>query len=165
MRLSIWLVAPVVAALTGAGQAAAEPAPRCWAPGTVEAARVAELHTMLMAVTLRCRAAGIEIGASYDAFLKTHKKPLEDAHQIVRGHYGEARKALGRGAYDQYLTRLANFYGSGKTDAATCGSFELVGRALAAAEASRESLHGLARHAIREPRLDAAHCVMTADAR
>ncbi|CAH0495864.1 hypothetical protein [Novosphingobium sp. CECT 9465] len=94
---------------------------------TLTAARLAEFGTMMMTVSLRCKAIGIDISRGYEAMLGTHRPVLAAADRRLRAFFaGKSR------AFDAYSTRLGNRYGGGATDPANCTRFERVARDLGA---------------------------------
>lgn len=118
-----------VGALAACAMLAASPAGAqgCLDRETLTAARVHEFSTMMLAVSLRCRAIGVDIGAGNSAMLATHGPVFAAAHRRLQAFF-----APDEHAFDGYATRLGNRYGAGATDPANCRRFESVARDLAA---------------------------------
>lgn len=124
--LSVGACAALVAAPATAG---------CWQDGEVAGARVRQLQTMLMVATLKCRAAGIDISADYNAFVRARMAAIDTANGAIKRHFAAVG---GQVAYDRFATVLANGYSHGATSAETCAdAAKLAGEAGAAAELTR----------------------------
>lgn len=119
---------------------------------TLAAARLHEFEAMMMAVTLRCRAIGVDISAGTDAMGQTHHPVFAAAGRHLRAFFGDEGHA-----YDAYATRLGNRYGSGATDPANCRRFETVARELAAQPAVA-SLGKVVFAMVAEPRITGTVC-------
>ncbi|WP_298288370.1 hypothetical protein [Novosphingobium sp.] len=94
---------------------------------TLAAARLHEFEAMMMAVSLRCRAIGVDISAGHEAMAKTHRPAFAAAGRHLRAFFGDQGRA-----FDAYATRVGNRYGGGATDPANCRRFETVAQDLAA---------------------------------
>ncbi|MDP3548993.1 MAG: hypothetical protein Q8R81_01205 [Novosphingobium sp.] len=119
---------------------------------TLAAARLHEFEAMMMTVSLRCRAIGVDISAGYEAMGTAHRPVFAAAGRHLRTFFGDERHA-----YDAYATRLGNRYGGGATDPANCHRFEAVARDLAAAPGVA-ALGKVAFAMVAEPRITGAAC-------
>ena len=93
---------------------------------TLTAARIHEFETMMMAVSLRCKAIGSDIVPVYEAMLGTHRPIFAAADRRLRAFFAPQKRA-----FESYSTQLGNRYGGGATDPANCMRFERVARELA----------------------------------
>jgi hypothetical protein len=118
---------------------------------TLVAAQVHEFEAMMMAVSLRCKAIGVDISADYEAMLATHAPVFAAADRRLRAHFTEGR------SYERYATQLGNRYGGGATDPANCQRFEAVARSLAAQPAI-SALGKVVASMVTEPRITGAVC-------
>ncbi len=116
-------VRAAVAALVGAslcGQAAAA-SNGCWSPGTISAAKVRDLQTMLMVAALRCHGSGTNVLASYNRFVKSNRTSLMQANTVLKTHFNQSYgKVEGQRRYDRFTTALANAYGAGGAGSSAC---------------------------------------------
>ena len=119
---------------------------------TLAAARINEFGTMMMAVTLRCKAIGVDIAPGYEAMLGAHHSVFAAADRKLHAFFG-----AGTHAFDAYATRLGNRYGGGATDPASCERFQTVARDLAGRPDS-VSLGRVVFAMIAQPRIDGATC-------
>ncbi|TVV75070.1 hypothetical protein [Sphingomonas solaris] len=115
--MKMWERAAAACALFGLGLAAPAGA-ACWSTKERSAAQVRELQTMLMVASLRCRAAGIDITPDYNSFVRAARETIEGANLAIKTHF--AAEGGSQADYDRFTTALANAYGDGQTDAATC---------------------------------------------
>ena len=130
-----------VAAMAGAAlllASAPANAAGCWAKGDAAvAAKVRELQTMLMVGALRCRATGIDILPSYNAFVSTHRKTIAAMNDRLKAHFASSGPTEGQRRYDRYTTALANGYGAGMTGPESCAEMsDLAREARGAADAA-----------------------------
>jgi hypothetical protein len=132
----------------------------CWTSASVGAARLRELQIMFMGVSLRCVSKGVDIRPNYENFLAANKKALNAAHDQLKLHYGIATKKIGNGEYDQFQTRLANHYGTGKTDVQNCKSFGVLMDELSGNASSPDMLASVAMDMVRDPRIDGTRCAL-----
>jgi hypothetical protein len=98
----------------------AAPAATCWSQADVSAAKVRELQTRLMVAALRCRATGVNILASYNAFVGNSKPALVAANNALKAHFAAGGPVAGQRDYDRYTTTLANAYGAADTGPESC---------------------------------------------
>ncbi len=154
MRAAGWIAAPALV-LSASNQAYAAP---CWTAQAINGARVHELQVMLMTVGLRCKAAGMDIRASYENFEVAQSKALTEADKAIRLHFGADASKAGRSDYNVYMTRLGNLYGTGRTDVSSCKLFKSLADSLAKPSASGDDLSARSMEVIRDPQLDAPRC-------
>lgn len=143
--LGLALAAPIVAG--------AQPVPAgsaCWAPATMGAARISELNTLLMASSLRCRRVGVDFAPGYEKVLAAHGAAFRQAEQRIRAHFGVDRSDS-RDDYDSYVVSIANLYGAGRADRATCAQLGAIADALGAAPGNTDMLATIAIQMIRDP--------------
>lgn len=119
---------------------------------TITAARVHEFETMMMAVALRCKAIGTDIGPVMEAMMGTHRPIFAAADRRMRAFFAPQKRA-----YESYSTQLGNRYGGGATDAANCHRFEKVARELAG-QPGVTSLGRVVFAMIDKPRIAGAVC-------
>jgi len=124
----------------------------CLARDTLVAAQVHEFETMMMAVSLRCKAIGVDISRDYEAMLSTHAPVFAAAGRRLRAHFGQGR------TYESYTTQLGNRYGGGATDPANCQRFDTVARDLAAQPAIA-ALGKVVSAMVTAPRIAGAVCL------
>lgn len=119
---------------------------------TLTAARLNEFGTMMMAVSLRCKAIGTDISEGYGAMLGAHRSLFAAADRRLRAFFADKPHD-----FDAYSTRLGNRYGGGATDPANCHRFERVAKDLAAKPAAA-ALGEVVYAMIAQPRIDGAAC-------
>ena len=129
----------------------------CWNDDAVEAAMVRDLETMLMVSALRCKLSGTDILPEYNRFINTSRPALTDVNTRLRAHFGNGFAALN--AYDSYVTKVANRYGSG-ADGLNCNDMQSILQAANAESGSRTGLARLARDAAVEPLLPGGRCTV-----
>lgn len=111
----------------------------CWAKeDAAAAAKVRELQTMLMVGALRCRASGIDILPSYNAFVSAHRKTIAAMNDRLKAHFATSGPAEGQRRYDRFTTALANGYGAGMTGPESCAEMSDLAREARAADGSAE---------------------------
>ena len=111
------LVAAALATTLGSTAASAA---SCFTQADVSAAKVREMQTRLMVATLRCRATGVNILASYNNFMGAAKPAIVAANDQLKAHFGAAGPVAGQRDYDRYTTSLANAYGAAETGPESC---------------------------------------------
>lgn len=140
-------------AVAGLGTAASAQAAACLDRETVTAARVHEFQTLMMAVSLRCKAVAIDIAPSYEAMLDSHRAMFSAADRRVRSHFNAQPRA-----YERYATTLGNKYGGGATNPASCRMFGGVAAELARTGTGTAALGKVVFSMIRQPQLAGAIC-------
>src|SRR5438067_1922942 len=86
----------------------------CWKPEGAAAAKLRDLQSRLMVATLRCRAIGADIEASYSNFVRSNRQTIKAANDLLKAQFATGDKA-GERAYDSFATALANQYGGDPT--------------------------------------------------
>lgn len=149
-RLTIGVTA--IAMLTTAPAHAA-----CWDNEASDAAMVRDLETMLMVSALRCKTSGTDLLPDYNHFIKSSRAALTEVNTVLRNHFGTGFAALN--AYDSYVTKIANRYGSG-ADGLDCSDMQSILHAATAESGSLAGLTRLARDAAVEPLLPGGRCAI-----
>lgn len=146
----------LAAALALAAMASPAAASPCWGPALLGAARISELNTLLMTSTLRCKRTGINFSASYEKVLSAHAAAFKAAEARLRAHFG-IDHSDSADDYDSYVVSIANFYGGGRADPATCWQLGAIASTLGNAAGDAELLASIAIQMIRDPRTG-PHC-------
>lgn len=133
----------------------AAPAAGCWSQADVSAAKIRELQTRLMVATLRCRASGVNILASYNAFVGSAKPAIVEANNTLKAHFAAAGPVAGQRDYDRYTTTLANAYGAADTGPESCAE---AANLAAEATVARGDLAAFADQAVPVATLPASVC-------
>lgn len=103
------------------GQAAASGDAQCWQSYEVEAARVHDLHVMLMLGSLKCRAANSEIPGKYEAFFEKQHGSLNSYNNILKARFMRVNGiADGQRVYEEFTTRLGNSYSNSAQMSSLC---------------------------------------------
>jgi len=105
-----------------------------WSQADRSAATVREFQTRLMVAALRCRAAGIDVLASYNQFIAADRAEIAAANDRLKVHFKSASPASGDRDYDRYTTSLANGFAGEQWSPDSCD-----GAARLAREAARSS--------------------------
>lgn len=98
LALALCIVAHSASAASTAG----------WSEADRSAATIREFQTRLMVAALRCRAAGINLLASYNQFIAADRAELTAANDRLKTHFKSANPVGGDRDYDRYTTSLAN---------------------------------------------------------
>ena len=122
------------AALAAAALLFAAPAQAagCWKPEGAAAAKLRDLQSRLMVATLRCRAIGADIEASYGNFVRSNRQTIQAANDLLKAQFATGDK-VGERAYDSFATALANQYGGDPTTQELCHGFAAAAEDAAAA--------------------------------
>ncbi|HEX7875426.1 MAG TPA: hypothetical protein VF489_02460 [Sphingobium sp.] len=92
------------------GQAIAAGGAQCWQPYEVEAAKVRDLHVMLMLGTLKCQSANPDIASKYDAFIQKKNDQLNSYNNILKARFMRTNGiADGQHFYEEFNTKLGNW--------------------------------------------------------
>lgn len=98
-------------------QAFASGSAQCWQSYEVEAAKVRDLHIMLMLGALKCKAAHPSLAGKYEAFTTKQSGLLASYNNVLRTHFMRVGGISdGEAAYERFNTRLGNSH-SGATQA------------------------------------------------
>ncbi len=117
MALALGIVATPASATSTAG----------WSQADRSAATIREFQTKLMVAALRCRAAGINVLASYNQFIAGDRAELTAANDRLKLHFKSVNSVGGDRDYDRYTTSLANSYAGGQWSPESCdGSARLA---------------------------------------
>lgn len=150
----------IAAALAATMPLAPATAATCWKQTAVEAAQIRDFEMMLMVSALRCRATGNDFLASYNRFIRDKRGALTQVNDELREHFRAAAGPLGAlGAYDNYVTGLANVYGAG-AEGLGCRDLQSITDAANALPPTRSALLELADAAGISPHLSGARCVV-----
>lgn len=130
----------------------------CWKQTAVEAAQIRDFEMMLMVSALRCRATGNDFLANYNRFIREKRDALTQVNDELREHFRSEVGPVGAlGAYDNYVTGIANSYGAG-TDGLACRDLQSITDAAVALPPTRPALLELADAAGITPHLSGARC-------
>jgi hypothetical protein len=165
MRKSIGRAA-LAAAVTGfvlvqPSQAAAA----CWGPQEAAAAKVRDLQSRLMVATLRCRAMGYDMLASYNDFVNANRDTLQAANGVIKAQFETGAGADGETLYDHFITALANAYGGDATSEEICEATSSAAGDGAAAAGDATRLVAIADRFGRGPDLPSGECPITFSSR
>ena len=139
----------------------ARAAETCWSDTAYEAAQLRDLDTMLMVATLRCRVKGTDFSADYNKFVVDKRPILAAANVEMQSAFAKSvGKAKALGAYDDFMTKIANTYGNGMTGMA-CQDFAALARTAAESPAERANLVTLANEIGSKPPVPIARCSAT----
>ena len=148
-------VAAMIAAAMPLAPASAAP---CWKKVAVEAAQIRDFEMMLMVSALRCRSTGSNFLADYNRFIREKRDALTQVNDELREHFRSVVGPVGAlGAYDNYVTSLANVYGAG-AEGLACRDLQSITDAANALPATRAALLELSDAAGTTPHLSGARC-------
>ena len=148
----------LAAALAATMPLAPAHAAACWKPVAVEAAQIRDFEMMLMVSALRCRATGNNFLPAYNRFIREKRDALTQVNDELREHFRSVAGPIGAlGAYDNYVTGLANIYGAG-ADGLACRDLQSITDAANALPATRSAILELADAAGVSPHLSGARC-------
>jgi hypothetical protein len=136
-------------------------AANCWSDTAYQAAQVRDFETMMMVSTLRCRLSGVDFSTSYNRFVREKRSVIITANTTLQQQFARAvgaGKALG--AYDDFMTKVANSYGGGMAGM-NCRDFSSVVDAAVSAPATMDAVAGLASAAGVAPAIPGARCNVT----
>lgn len=129
----------------------------CWKPEGTAAAKVRDLQSRLMVATLRCRAIGADIEASYGNFVRSNRQTIQTANAVLKAQFATGDKA-GERAYDSFATRLANQYGGDSTTPDICQGAAAAAEEAASAGGELSKLLALADRLGPPPALPGGEC-------
>jgi hypothetical protein len=129
----------------------------CWKPEGAAAAKLRDLQSRLMVATLRCRAIGADIEASYGNFVRNNRQTIQSANGILKAQFATGDK-LGERAYDSFATALANQYGGGATTPEICAGTAAAAEDAAAAGGELDKLLAVADRLGPPPPLPGGEC-------
>jgi hypothetical protein len=97
-----------IVALSPLQAVASEPG-QCWQSYEVEAAKVRDLHIMLMLGALRCKAVNKDITGKYEAFIAKKSGLLSSYNNVLKTRFMRVNGITeGERAYEAFNTRLGN---------------------------------------------------------
>lgn len=147
-----------LAALAASAMLAGSAQAGCWSDAAYQAAQVREFDTMLMVEALRCRKTAANFVQDYNAFVVASRPALLKANATLRTHFaGEVGAKGALGAYDNYMTTVANRYGAG-TEGLACEDLASIARAAMAAAGSAEALYQVVASANMVPSIASVRC-------
>ena len=111
MKSLMGVLAAGLAMIAGEAHAAG-----CWSDNAYQAAQLRDLDTMLMVATLRCRMKNVDFSTDYNRFVVDKRAILVAANGDMQSAFAQSvGKAKALGAYDDFMTKIANSYGNGMT--------------------------------------------------
>jgi hypothetical protein len=99
-----------------------------WSEADRSAATIREFQTRLMVAALRCRAAGINVLASYNQFIAADRAEIAAANDRLKTHFASINSVTGDRDYDRYTTSLANNYAGEQWSPQSCDAAERLAR-------------------------------------
>jgi hypothetical protein len=99
-----------------------------WNQADRSAATIREFQTRLMVAALRCRAAGINVLASYNQFIAADRAEITAANDRLKAHFASINSVTGDRDYDRYTTSLANNFAGEQWSPQSCGAAERLAR-------------------------------------
>jgi hypothetical protein len=145
-------------ALAAAMPLAPATANTCWKTAAIEAAQVRDMDMMLMVSALRCRGTAHNFLPAYNRFVQEKRVALTGLNDELRAHFrAQVGPIAGLGAYDDYVTGLANIYGAGVGGLA-CRDLQSIADAANALPPTRSALLELAAAAGLSARINGARC-------
>ncbi len=155
MKSLMGVLAAGLAMIAGEAHAAG-----CWSDNAYQAAQLRDLDTMLMVATLRCRMKNVDFSTDYNRFVVDKRAILVVANGDMQSAFAQSvGKAKALGAYDDFMTKIANSYGNGMTGM-SCEDFAALARTAADAPAARDTLVVLANAIGSKPPVPVALCSM-----
>ncbi|NMN03224.1 MULTISPECIES: hypothetical protein [unclassified Novosphingobium] len=151
------LAAVTAAPLAHAAQTSAE----CLDRLTMEAARIHQFQTMMMTVSLRCKAHGVDVEGSFARMLDVHRAAFGAADRVMHAFVSPAHGFVDRRAFDTYLTQVANRYGGGASNPTACTAIDRTLQTVIA-DASGRRLHFAATAMIAHPEMERLACSVPA---
>lgn len=138
------------------GQAAASDHAQCWRSYEMEAAKVRDLHIMLMVGALKCKSTNSEIADKYTAFLENKNGQLANYNTILKARFMRVNGITdGHRAFEQFNTRLGNSHSGSFQTASYCQMTDTL--LTLAIDARNQELPLLARN-FSEDRLGVEEC-------
>lgn len=138
------------------GQAAASGQAQCWQSYEMEAAKVRDLHIMLMLGALKCKSSNSAIADKYTAFVEKKNGQLSNYNTILKARFMRTNGiADGHRAFEEFNTRLGNSHSGGVQTASYCQTIDTL--LTLATDARDQELPLLARN-FAEDRLGVEEC-------
>jgi hypothetical protein len=153
MKISGKVAATVLAAMS-----VANPAQACWTGIEQDAAKVANLNTMMMVSALRCRNGKDNFLTEYNMFVRHNNSLLGAQNAALRSHFARINGAKAAdSAMDRFVIGIANNYGAGH-DTMGCGQLRQLAVTLSEKGHSAGSLLSLAEASIEKIPLPGGAC-------
>lgn len=141
------------------GQAAASDQAQCWRSYEMEAAKVRDLHIMLMLGALKCKSANSAIADKYTSFLEKKNGQLSNYNTILKTHFMRTNGITdGHSAFEEFNTRLGNSHSGSVQTASYCQTIDTL---LTLAIDSRDQELPLLARNFSEDRLGVEECEAT----
>lgn len=103
------------------GQAMAAEEASCWQPYEVEAAKVRDLHVMLMLGSLKCKSLNVGLADKYSAFTDRHIGLLSSYNNVLKARFMRTSGISdGLRAYEEFNTKLGNTHSGNPQTASYC---------------------------------------------
>lgn len=103
------------------GQAMAAEEAGCWQPYEVEAAKVRDLHVMLMLGSLKCKSLNGGLADKYSAFTDRHIGLLSSYNNVLKARFMRTSGISdGLRAYEEFNTKLGNTHSGNPQTASYC---------------------------------------------
>ena len=111
-----------------------------------------------MVSMLRCRISGVNFTETYNQFVRDKRPVLNAVNNELRDQFAQTvGRAQAMGAYDNYMTKVANGYGGGAVGM-NCADVASIADAAVVAAPTRSALVDLARRAGSSPQLPGCRC-------
>jgi hypothetical protein len=150
-----------VAALALAATMATHPAQACWTGIEQDAAKVANLNTMMMVSALRCRNGQDNFLAEYNIFVRQNNTVLGAQNATIRSHFARINGArAAESAMDRFVIGIANNYGAGH-DSMDCAQLKQLAVTLTEKGHSASTLISLAEANVESIPLPGGTCPVT----
>ncbi len=103
------------------GQAMAAGEANCWQPYEVEAAKVRDLHVMLMLGSLKCKSLNVGLADKYSAFTDRHIGLLSSYNNVLKARFMRTNGISdGLSAYEEFNTKLGNTHSGNPQTTSYC---------------------------------------------
>lgn len=109
------------------GQAAASGPAQCWQSYEMEAAKVRDLHIMLMLGSLKCKSANSEITNKYTTFIEKKNGQLRNYNTILKARFMRVNGITdGHHAFEEFNTKLGNSHSGSVQTASYCQTIDTL---------------------------------------
>lgn len=137
----------------------------CWDRDQAAAARIRDLQSHLMVATMRCKAMGIDVLASYNDFVRVNRSTIQAANGVLKAQFASGYGAQAQTFYDRFTTALANEYGDDPTTGKICDETARAAEEAVSANGDIARLLDLADRLGPPPELPGGECPITFSAR
>jgi hypothetical protein len=149
------------AALALVANIIAHPVQACWTANEQDAAKVANLTTMMMVSALRCRHGQDNFLTEYNMFIRHNNSVLGTQNAAIQSHFARFNGAkAAESAMDRFVIGIANNYGAGHPTMG-CGALRQLAITLSEQTHSAEALVLLAEAHIENMPLPGGVCAVT----